>query len=126
MNLAQVTSVKIRADQVIIGTNPECADMVNPRGHIFGFRAYLVAEAPDGSRWVHAHGEVSVIESYAVADLQPFAQRVCARIEAGGRLNADHWTEIQPGYGSDAYVKGGWEHEAIELEKREAEEESWR
>ena len=37
-----------RTDLQVIGTNPECADMSNPRGEIIGEVHYVVAETPNG------------------------------------------------------------------------------
>jgi len=35
---------------------------------------------------------------------EAFAGRVRARLAAGGKLNVDHWVEVDPVYGSDAYI----------------------
>lgn len=46
----KVTEFFARTDIVVTGSNPENADYTNPRGHIFGFAAYVVADSERGDR----------------------------------------------------------------------------
>jgi hypothetical protein len=97
-----------------VGYNPEMADMSNPRGEIYAERWVVWAEKPCGRRWQHERSFAGQHE----------AQRLLDRIEAahrgGRRLNLDHWVEIDPAYGSDAYVSQGIEGQRAAEERREA------
>ncbi len=46
-----------------------------------------------------------------------FAERVQAHIDAGGKLNLDHWHQVDPCYGSPAYSDSGQEEKLIEWER---------
>ena len=98
----------------LVGSNPEMADMANPRGEIYAERWVIWAERADGRRWQHER-------SFSA---QHEAQRLLDRIEAahrgGRRLNRDHWIEIDPCYGSEAYVAQGIEGQRAAAERREA------
>jgi hypothetical protein len=76
-----------------------------------GLAHYIVAEAPDGSRWTHDYTFRSECRSDNAWALQQ-ANRLLARIltsplaqESSGRALNGHWSAIQPCYGSYAYQK---------------------
>ena len=97
-----------------VGYNPDMADLHSPRGEIYAERWVVWAEKPCGRRWQHER-------SFSA---QHDAQRLLDRIEAahrsGRRLNLDHWSEIDPAYGSDAYVSQRIEGQRAAEERREA------
>ena len=78
---------------------------------------YVVAQAPDGSRWAHdelfrgcaVHHDDEGYEVFGdVRDLalhrcERLTARTEAHVAAGGRLDPAHWNEIDPAYGSAAY-----------------------
>ena len=108
------------SDLVVVGSNPEMADYTNPRGHLFGVAAFVVAEDAHGYR-VRLHvatGHASEVEEKAAR----VAAALTARL-ASGRLPVafSTWEEARPAYGSEAYDPA----EEIALERREAEEEAW-
>ena len=98
-------NVGFPSDYVVVGTNPEMADMSNPHGEIVRERWFIVAEDAKGNR--RAWG--GPYDSPEDAD-------------AAYRLEAppiDLWAEIQPCYGSEAYVDGGWEQDLCDLERED-------
>jgi len=117
MNIEQVTQIFCRTDVVVIGHNPENADYTNPRGEIYGFCGFVVAEAPDGSRWQFDRTMTSRLEANVLARLETFAAHVQWQIENGRKLDPNHWTTVRPGYGSEAYSNGGWSREDAMLER---------
>lgn len=112
----------IREDLVVVGTNSEMADMVNPHGHIHGEAHYIVAEAPDGLRWAHDARAVTSRGSPWRNSLRlERLEFLCERLNAARPIiNMDHWTEIDPGYGSEAWQRDGWD--AIRLEQERLED----
>ena len=94
-------------DVVIIGSNPENADISNPRGDIIGYAAYVIAEDNQGNR-VRTFLKSSRWES----EVMPAAERMAAALNvrlANGKLpiRFDAWIESRPSYGSDAYTNYG-------------------
>lgn len=117
----QPTAFFARTDIVITGANPEMADYTNPRGHLFGSAAYVVADSDSGHR-----RELYVTTRPSDADALAAAERVAtalnARLSAGKLPVAfDRWQEGRPAYGSNAYSSA----DELALERREAEEEGW-
>ena len=133
----------VRSDLAIVGTHPEMADFCNPRGELEGLVHYIVASLPDGRRFAHDASAYTingwVIDGGAceVEDEDSPSFRVDSngitveRLERlASHLNSihpellvlsdDHWTEIQAAYGSDAYVRDGWEDVAVDLEREDA------
>ena len=79
---------------------------------------YVVAEDDAGHRWAHSHSfldhvravdedgvrywarrDLAAVEAAAAA----LRDRIEAHVAAGGRLDAAHWVEVDPAYGSAAY-----------------------
>ena len=113
------------ADIVVLGTDPERADAVNPRGHIYGFAGYVVAEDPRGNRRRWHVGKPAHRESDALAPAERLAAALNARMAAGKLPVAfEVWTVDRPAYGSDAWIAYG-EADEMALELREAEEDAW-
>lgn len=125
MQLEHVTQISCRTDVVVIGTNPEMADYDNPRGHIFGYCGYIIADAPDGSRWVFDRTLTKRIESDVFARLDTLVAHMQRAVDNGRKLDPQHWIESRPCYGSEAYVNGGWAEEDYLLERQEAMDEGW-
>ena len=108
-------------DIVVIGSNPENADITNPRGEYFGSAGYVVAEDARGSR-VRLHIKTSHSDADALNTADRVAKALNARL-ANGRLPVafDRWEETFPAYGSEAYDP----HEAIAWERRVEEDAAW-
>ena len=100
----------ITNDIVILGSNPEMADMSNPQGNIEGLSHYIVGEAPDGRRFAHNAAAIThngnADSDITVERLERLATHLNATHPA---LDADCWTEMQAAYGSEAYQRDGWE-----------------
>lgn len=78
---------------------------------------FVVAEAPDGSRWQFDRTMTSRLEANVLARLETFVAHVQWQIENGRKLDPNHWTSVRPGYGSEAYSNGGWSWEDAMLER---------
>jgi len=77
-----------------------------------------------GQRLVHTVSGFTNIDPEGFEKAEQFAKRVQAHIDAGGELNLDHWHEVDPAYGSPAYVQFGTELSILEWE-REQDAISW-
>jgi hypothetical protein len=110
------------SDIVVVGSNPEMADISNPRGEIHGEAFYVVAEAPTGRRWAHDHSFVTTSMN-GDGGCANRSEALRARIErayaAGRKLDQRHWREIDPCYGSEAYVEQDVERHRWEREREE-------
>ena len=111
----------ITNDLVIIGSNPEMADMTNPNGNIEGLAHYIVAETPKGHRFAH-NAYAITHNGYADSDITvERLERLVAHLNATHpSLDADCWAEIQPCYGSPAYQEDGWERHNLSRELGDA------
>lgn len=119
MKLSQVTQIFWQTDIVPLDQNPENADYDNPRGYRYGYRGFVLAETPDGSRWVfHRHMD-NYIEANVAERLNSFVAHVQRAIDAGKKLEPALWQETRPGYGSDAYINGGWSQQDCYEERME-------
>lgn len=75
----------------------------------------VIATGADGSRWEHDASFDRPQQAAALAD------RISASLRSGGALNlAGHWRQIDPVYGSRAYIDGGYEREAMDREREAA------
>lgn len=101
---------------------------------IVGEVFYVIATDSAGRRFVHNHSFLS-LQRRATTDAErndPYApeftfdvdrdagakaQALRDRIAAAEWIDSRYWAEGRPAYGSDAYVRGGWERELIEWEK---------
>lgn len=108
------------SDVVVVGQNSEMADYDNPRGEIHGIAAYVVAELENGRRFVSPFGKTARWEENALPAMEKQAAALGVRA-ASGRLPVAFatWREIQPCYGSQAYVDQDCEAEAAERERAE-------
>lgn len=85
---------------------------------IEGRSFYVFAEDDAGHRWAHSHSFLDHVRAvtedgeryWARRDLAAvedavvrLRDRIVAHVAAGGRLDAAHWVEIDPAYGSAAY-----------------------
>jgi hypothetical protein len=113
------------SDVVVIDLNPEMADYDNPRGELYGYATYVVAEDEWGHRcrlYVKtlpcSYGERRAMES---ADRM--AKALIARFQSGLLPVAfDRWEPMTPAYGSHAYIEEGGEDDLIEWERQMDEE----
>jgi hypothetical protein len=99
-------TVEIRSVTVVIGRNPENADMGNPNGDYYGDRFYAIATAPDGQRRRHEgmFRTAELAEDFYVLFAAP--------------IWSDDWFDTYPEYGSPAYE--AVEPEVVAAEKRDA------
>lgn len=84
----------VRTDVVSLGRHWEDGD------EMIGYAGYVVAETENGRRWAHRSAFVDREPEGAEAKADMLLQRIEA---TGGQINLDHWDEIDPAYGSDAY-----------------------
>jgi len=98
-------TIQVSSDFVVVGYNPEGADMDNPRGEIVRERFHLEATNDYGDRRVWGFF-VTPAEAEAAIEL-------AAPVET--------WAESYPVYGSQAFIAYGEE----ELEAWEARHEEW-
>ena len=135
MNISSATlTFGVINDIVIVGSNPEMADMSNPNGNIEGLSHYIIGETPDGRRFVH-NAVAYTRNGYALnsnptdcapdfdwsADSQGMTVERLERL--ADYLNANHpildtyhWVEVQAAYGSEAYQRDGWEARMLSSE----------
>lgn len=112
------------SDIVVIGHEPEMADYDNPRGELYGFSTYVVAEDEFGSRRFKFVKTVSVHfgETEAMRSAALMASALNIRLKDGKLPVAfDTWEIMQAAYGSEAYSREGWEEELIAWERSQEE-----
>jgi hypothetical protein len=98
-------SVCFPSDFVVVGHNPENADMSNPRGEIVGERFYMQAEDALGHRRTYG-GYYETLEA---------AEATYAFLTPA----VEFWEETRPCYGSEAWTA---DVEADEVEMERADE----
>lgn len=101
-------------EPVAVGTNPEAADYDNPRGTVYSFAAYVLAEDTLGNRT-----RLHVATGYAadvLATAEKLAVALNARLAKHGKLPVgfSSWEHFYPAYGSFAHS----EADLIEWEER--------
>lgn len=105
-------TLEIGSDFVVVGHNPEAADMSNPRGEIIRERFYVGATTEYGRRRFWRHGfetEEAALEAYLYL-ATPVA----------------FWEESTPVYGSEAYAANWGEYEADKIAwEKDQEESAW-
>jgi hypothetical protein len=114
-----------RSDIVVTGTDPENADISNPRGESYGLQWFVQA--------TNGHGDA--YEQPVVTPRPEDAERVATRLAAAlntrmqrlGRFPVDFasWPPGRPVYGSPAYLEYGQDDD-LATEARELEDEAWR
>lgn len=82
------------ADEIVVGSNPEMADMGNPSGLIYRRAFFVEAISESGRRFIH--------ESHFF--FEPVAAKLAAKVAAYGKIDPAHWVEGFEVYGSDAWV----------------------
>lgn len=108
-------------DLVVLDSDPEFADLDNPRGERVGYAAYVYAQDASGYRRRLYIGS-NYMESQVLEPAQRQARALQAR-RAQGRLPVafDRWEEARPAYGSPAYeAEGQWAD--LEWERLQAAE----
>jgi hypothetical protein len=103
----QVAHLFVRDYVVCVGRSEDGEDILRSRYAV-------IAEAHNGYRWQHERGFESEAEAEA---LQAVIEASLARFVD---LDADHWFEIDPCYGSPAYLRA--EPDIVARERREDEE----
>jgi len=94
--------VSTKANQEVIYSDPEFAEMGNPRGDIVRSVYRVVIELDDGSRYLHHRGFSNPVDG----DDDQIALKVEAladRVAKAGEINLEHWFETYPSYGSAAW-----------------------
>lgn len=88
-------------DIIVVGYDPEMADMDNPEGARYGYAAYVVAQDGTGNRMRHTQLFIADMEAKAVER----ARNLLSRIQKADRdLDVLCWLDLDPAYGSPAYV----------------------
>jgi hypothetical protein len=114
----------IRADQTVIGYNAEMADLDRPHGEIFGFVHNIVGESANGQRFVME--DVVAITHYedgGETDASPItldSLNAIAKAFANDGTDISQWKgwrEIEPAYGSPAYIDGSYEAQYAAAER---------
>jgi hypothetical protein len=101
MNSTQTNSVVAnfafegRSRLVYIGSNPENADVDNPRGERYDVVYFVEAHTPKGNVYAHRHN----FETQIGAD--SFAEWLTKATVT--RINMDHWGYSRVAYGSKRY-----------------------
>jgi hypothetical protein len=106
------TSYDVRSDIVVVGYDPEMADMDNPRGERHGLRWLVIATNAHGDR----KGMVVPSEAVALSMVGGLIARAARGQLPVGFLN--HWHAERPAYGSPAYEEYGAADD-IALEREE-------
>jgi hypothetical protein len=106
---------------VVVGHNPEAADITNPTGAIHGVLNFVRASNAHGDTRELAVTSGSLDPMLAAMSL---ADRLNRRMSLGKLpVGFDLWPAGRPIYGSDAYVEYGQDDD-IALEAREAQDEA--
>lgn len=95
---------------------------------------YVIAEDDVGHRWAHKTGFYSAArhsfcdedgDGVVFEDLREemkkrvndLCSRIAAHLASGGTLDLDHWNELPPAYGSQAYQTEGGNEEMYQWER---------
>jgi len=115
----------VRTDIVVVDHDSEMADMSNQTGAIHGDADYIVAETPTGRRF--AHDAMAITRSNGHTESKISSARLEELAfhlnETKPDLDMTHWEEIDPCYGSEAFIAQGTE-QANRLREIEAAVES--
>lgn len=107
-----IKGMKVRIDDPLYKVG------VDEDGSDFSAECYVVqVETPCGRRFSHEHRFLTSQPFYTEEGYEGFtdereekraqAERLADRVRSAGRINLDHWIEVQPVYGSQAYVGQG-------------------
>lgn len=93
------------SDMIVIGRNPEMADVSNPRGDILGYASYVYGEDIKGYRV-----RILVKTDRYEEDVMPQAKKMAAALNVRLSNNKlpigfDTWQQTDPRYGSEAYIE---------------------
>lgn len=104
-------------DIVVMGTNPEMADVTNPRGEYHGFRPFVFATDDKGNRKAFYVGDAVAYHRFTGQEiLEKVRARAVSmatyfndRFRNGGKLPLRwaEWRDTRPAYGSEAYIAYG-------------------
>lgn len=96
-------------DLVVMFCNPEMADFNNPRGEVYGYRAFVTATDIDGNRKFIYTSAATRDESFAINDAAYIAKCLQARWDNLNKLPIRfwEWQDTRPEYGSEAYIAYG-------------------
>jgi hypothetical protein len=94
-------NVDVREDIVIVGQNPERADLDNPHGYVFGSLFYVEVSNGYGRRW---QGQYPYDDR---DEANKAAESVRADLACGFKLLPENWIETRPVYGSRCYEQYG-------------------
>jgi hypothetical protein len=86
---------------------------------------------PDGTRYMHGRRFATIVPYIDEEEFLPgfrstrneaeaAVRALMAKIEAAGKIDTAHWVEVDPVYGSEAYVAGGYERDRAEAERNAA------
>jgi hypothetical protein len=107
---------------VVVGHNPENADITNPTGAIHGVLNFVRAYNEHGDTRELAVTSGSLDPMLAAMTL---ADRLNRRMSLGKLpVGFDLWPAGRPIYGSDAYVEYG-QADDLAIEERERDDERW-
>ncbi len=73
---------------------------------VIGRAFSVIATTETGRRFIHTH----VVTSFwrgaedAIAEIEALKAKIERHYQDGGKLDANHWRETDPAYGSDAYA----------------------
>ena len=81
--------IELASEYAVVGFEPEMADLGNPNGALVDLRYYWQSTFPNGERYVYGQ---YVTTTEAEQDLERGAPPV------------EFWNEIEPEYGSKAYL----------------------
>ena len=86
-----------RMIEAVVGFDSEAADYCNPHGEIYGGVYQIIAEAPDGARYI------VVLDTQGEAQAKRQVAKLKARQDAGETLPEEYLVMTDPCYGSAAY-----------------------
>jgi hypothetical protein len=94
--------VSTQANEEVLYSDPECADMDNPRGDIVRPVYRVLIELDDGSRYLHDRGFSNPVDGdYDQITLK--VEALADRVAKAGEINPEHWVETYARYGSAAW-----------------------
>ena len=102
--------IAVNSDLVVVARNPELADIDNPRGEIIRPKWFVLAEDLDGYRRVLTGVDF---------DDKVNAEKFAATYDGWAPDNESVWIDVQPAYGSRAYVAEQTEADVIAWEREQ-------